>query len=244
MAVFDTPIISNDQSIERVLATGLPVLLIFLGQPSPELSQVMDQVARNNAGNLLVVRIPAKENPVTTHRFQVHSTPAWVGYLNGQVVSQGQGTSGSELQKHVDFLLGKGPRPEPAAAQPAAQPGKPQPTSEARTSGSGGTPVMVEDATYEQEVLRSPIPVVVDFWAPWCGPCRMVEPTVKKLAHEWAGRVKMVKINVDENPVVASRLGVQGIPTMVVVKNGQIVDRWAGALPEPAMRSRLANSIP
>ncbi|HEX7973542.1 MAG TPA: thioredoxin, partial [Anaerolineales bacterium] len=82
--------------------------------------------------------------------------------------------------------------------------------------------------------------VVVDFWAPWCGPCRMTDPIVQKLAGELAGRVRVAKVNVDENPGISMRYGIQSIPTMMVVRNGQIVDRWAGALPEPALRSRIA----
>jgi thioredoxin 1 len=91
--------------------------------------------------------------------------------------------------------------------------------------------------------MRSPIPVVVDFWAPWCGHCRMVAPALEKLAVEWNGRVKIAKVNVDENPRIAGMYGIQSIPTMMVVKNGKIVERWAGALPEPALRARLGNSI-
>ncbi len=91
--------------------------------------------------------------------------------------------------------------------------------------------------------MRSPLPVVVDFWAPWCGPCRMVAPTLDKLAGEWNGKVKIAKVNVDENPRVAGQYGVQSIPTMMVVINGKIVERWAGALPEPALRSRLSAAI-
>jgi thioredoxin len=99
---------------------------------------------------------------------------------------------------------------------------------------------VVTDATFEQEVLRSSQPVLVDFWAPWCGPCHMVAPTLDKLAGEMAGRLRVVKLNVDENPITAQRYGVQSIPTMMVVKNGKIVDRWAGAFPENALRGRVA----
>ncbi len=102
---------------------------------------------------------------------------------------------------------------------------------------------MVTDASFDQDVVRSPLPVIVDFWAPWCGPCRMVAPTLDKLAVEWNGRVKIAKVNVDENPLIAGRYGITGIPTMMVFSAGKMVDRWAGALPEPALRARLSNSI-
>ena len=101
----------------------------------------------------------------------------------------------------------------------------------------------ITDASFDQEVMHSSLPVVVDFWAPWCGPCRMVAPILDRLAGEMRGRVKIAKINVDENPLAAGRFGVQAIPTMLIVKDGRVVDQWAGALPEQAMRSRLARVI-
>ena len=107
----------------------------------------------------------------------------------------------------------------------------------------GGHPVSLTSANFDRHVGQSGVPVVVDFWAPWCGPCRMVAPILEKLAQEWAGRVKIAKVNVDENSVYAGRYGVQAIPTMLVVQNGRIVDQWAGALPEGAMRSRLARIL-
>ncbi len=98
-------------------------------------------------------------------------------------------------------------------------------------------PVHVSDAVFEETVLKSELPVVVDFWAPWCGPCRMVAPILDKLAKEKSGKLVIAKVNTDENPEWAGRYGVQGIPTMLFVANGKIVHRQVGALPEPALRS-------
>lgn len=97
----------------------------------------------------------------------------------------------------------------------------------------------VNDATFQQEVLNSDIPVLVDFWAPWCGPCRMVAPVVDEIADLYAGRIKVVKINTDDNPEVASTYGIQSIPTLMIFKGGAKVDRVVGAVP----KATLANTL-
>jgi len=97
-------------------------------------------------------------------------------------------------------------------------------------------PVHVTDAEFDEKVMQSEIPAIVDFWAPWCGPCRMVAPTLEKLAKEYAGDLLVAKVNTDENPDWAMKFGVQGIPTMLFVANGKVVHRQVGALPEPMLR--------
>ena len=101
-------------------------------------------------------------------------------------------------------------------------------------------PVTVTDATFSAEVERSPLPVLVDAWAPWCGPCRMVAPVIEELATEMAGRVRFAKLNVDENPATAARFAVQSIPTLLVLKGGQEVDRIVGVQPKAEIARRLA----
>lgn len=238
---FDIPIYTSDQSVDRVLAAGLPVLLVFAnGQHAAGMEEKMKHLARKHAGQLLVAQINVNDSPKTAEKYRIRSVPALVAVKNGEPQSQAEGVSAEDLERHTLFLLGRGPRPAaPASATPP-------PSAASRTPGAagpGGRPVTVTDKTFEQEVIRSPLPVVVDFWAPWCGPCRMVAPILEKLAQEWNGKVKIAKVNVDENPLYAGQYGVQAIPTMMVVKNGQVVDRWAGALPEPAMRSRLGGII-
>jgi thioredoxin 1 len=98
-------------------------------------------------------------------------------------------------------------------------------------------PIHVTDAAFEKTVLNSNVPVIVDFWAPWCGPCKMIAPTLEKIAKENAGKVIVVKVNTDENPEWAMKYGVQGIPTMLFVSAGKIVHRQVGALPEPLLRT-------
>jgi len=97
-------------------------------------------------------------------------------------------------------------------------------------------PVHVTDAAFEKTVIQSSVPVIVDFWAPWCGPCKMVAPTLEKLAKEYSGKLLVAKVNTDDNPEWAMKYGVQGIPTMLFVAGGKIVHRQVGALPEPILR--------
>lgn len=97
----------------------------------------------------------------------------------------------------------------------------------------------VTDSSFKQDVLDSPIPVLVDFWAPWCGPCRMVAPVVDEIALQYEGQLKVVKINTDENPSVASQYGIRSIPTLMIFKGGQRVDMVVGAVP----KTNLATTI-
>jgi thioredoxin 1 len=100
-------------------------------------------------------------------------------------------------------------------------------------------PIHVTDAAFEKSVMKSDLPVVVDFWAPWCGPCRMVAPVLDKLAKEYSGKLVIAKVNTDSNPQWAQKFNVQGIPTMLFVAAGKIVHQQVGALPEPMLRSTV-----
>ena len=97
----------------------------------------------------------------------------------------------------------------------------------------------VSDATFDAEVLQSSTPVLIDFWAPWCGPCRAIAPVVEELANEYAGKLKVVKMNVDDNQQTPSRYGVRGIPNLIVFKNGQVAEQIVGAVP----KTRLTQAI-
>src|SRR6266700_3983461 len=103
--------------------------------------------------------------------------------------------------------------------------------------------VKVTDASWKQEIEGSAIPVLVDFWAPWCGPCRAVGPVLDQIAREHGDKLKVAKLNVDENPAMAARFAVQAIPTMILFRDGREVDQLRGALPKGALLARLGRHV-
>jgi thioredoxin 1 len=108
---------------------------------------------------------------------------------------------------------------------------------------SDAEPVHVTDDTFEAMVLQSNLPALVDFWAPWCGPCRMIAPIVEDLARVYDGRAVIAKVNTDENIQVASSLGIMGIPTLIIFKDGQEVDRVVGYAPRHALEEKLNRAL-
>ena len=104
-------------------------------------------------------------------------------------------------------------------------------------------PIAVADNEFDSQVLHSGLPVLVDFWAPWCGPCRFVAPVLDELANAQAGKLVVAKVNTDDNQMTAAQLGIQGIPTMILFRDGQEVDRVVGALPKASLEQWLERSL-
>lgn len=101
----------------------------------------------------------------------------------------------------------------------------------------------VTDEKFDEEVIRSDLPVLVDFWAPWCGPCLSIAPAVEELAKEYSGRIKVGKMNVDENPDTPSTFGIRGIPTLILFKGGKAVNQIVGAVPKVSLKKMIEESI-
>lgn len=100
-------------------------------------------------------------------------------------------------------------------------------------------PVTLTDDSFEEEVLQSDLPVLVDFWAEWCGPCRMVAPVVEELADEYEGKAKIGKVDVDSNPQISTKYGIRSIPSLLIFKNGEVVDQIVGAVPKAQLKKQL-----
>jgi thioredoxin 1 len=253
----DSVIHTNQHSIERVLNAGLPVLLYFWKRgaaPSEQMDAVLDRLAGAYAGRALIAKVDAGTETELVRRHRVQQLPTLVFAKNGQVVATATGAAPREsLQAWLDYLIRGGSQPalpggpsvsldgapRPTGPDPARANGTPAPGS--RESGSS-RPVVLTDANFQQ-VIGGAQPVLVDFWAPWCGPCRMVAPAVEQVAKEFQGRAVVAKMNVDENPRTAQQFRVMSIPTLMVFKNGQAVEQMVGVQPAAALSQRLAKHV-
>lgn len=231
----EEPINVTDGAFERVvLGATLPVVAAFWsrGEGNTEpLRQVLAAAAQRYAGRVRVVALEAGDAPQTHARFQVDSLPQFLFFRDGRLVARARGQPTLEsLRPWVErFLLGEGPSPAGVGPHGA--------------EGPAAQPLVVSDDDFDRLVLGASGPVLVDFWAAWCGPCRMLAPTIERLARALAGRVRVAKLDVDANPVTAQRYGVQGIPTLIIFKNGQEVDRLVGVQPERVILERLEECL-
>jgi thioredoxin 1 len=235
MPQFNTPINTNDQSLDRVLANPLPVLLVLSkdGLSAP-VQTSLEQVAREEAGKLLVAKLNTSENPAAARRFGADGGMLVVTWKDGAEQARLHNPEPEQVHAAAAHVLGRGPTPR--AAQPAQR-------MAGNTSGTATQPITVGEANFKDEVLSSQIPVLVDFWAAWCGPCRMIAPTLEKFAQEYAGKLRIAKLNVDQNPRLAQMYGAHSIPLLVLFKGGKPVQQVLGAHPEPSLRKFVEQAI-
>ncbi len=239
----DSVIHTNQLSIDRVLKAGVPVVLVFWEQHRPIAKAVEDQLdrlAKQYAGKALIAKVDVREETELLRRFGVSQPPAIVYTRNGEPIERvPQPNDPAAVQAWLEYLTAGGPRPATSAPTNTATHTNGVRATGPSPAGATGSPVTLTDANFAQMVSGSK-PVLVDFWAEWCGPCRMVAPSVEQLAREYAGRAVVGKLNVDENPQTAGRYNIMSIPSLLIFKNGAVVDQIVGAQPLDALRQRLA----
>jgi thioredoxin 1 len=217
MPILDTPITTNDQNLDRILAQELPLLLVFhRGDIDRPLEDAINKAARKHSGDLLIARIDVREGNGTHIKYGEPGTPALVTLDGGKkhkVKSDAAGIRPGDVRAHIAHLLED----------------KPLPSKKNSSANAPTTPIVVDDKNFRAEVLKSKVPVLVDFWAAWCQPCHMIAPHVEKLAQEYGGRLKVAKMDVDRNQVMPRRYQVSSIPTLIIFEGGQPAERITGA---------------
>jgi thioredoxin 1 len=221
---FDSIVMADDKNLKKVLGQKLPVVLLLLegSQKNKPVEDALNRAARKYQGEFIGVCVDVSENPRTLEKYGNLETPALVtltkAFFGRKVWSEAEAIRPRDLRAHIDYLLDRGP--EPAALD----------ASEDNDQKKGGSKP-VTDASFRKEVLKSKVPVLVDFWAQWCGPCLAVAPFMDEMAREYQGRVKIVKLDVDHNQVMSLRYQVQSIPTLIMFHGGQPIERRSGGNP-------------
>jgi len=220
----------NAKQLDLLLQSSQQPLLIWLSpdgsSPSSDVSKALDAASKNYKGRLQIV-IVNEHNDDLIARFALGKRPVLIGWHNGEEVLRRQRPWAADVQSIAQQLVQLNHSSATTADKNGNQKEHPM------------QPVHVTDQTFEAEVLKSDLPVLVDFWAEWCGPCRTIAPILDKLAKEYSGKVKIAKVDVDANPALAQAFRIMSIPTLMFVKEGKIVGQQAGALPEPVLRDAL-----
>lgn len=229
----------TDDTLDSTLNGDQPVLLLFTNGEG--LRGDFNTAFRKAAGEndqFVFAKLNPQQNPQAATRFEIGSKPVLVAWHGGEVVVRRSRPWGSDVPSVLETLTER-----LSADQPDHDNHQEQVTQSKEQSTVINEPVHVTDATFEDEVINSDLPVLIDFWAEWCGPCRMVAPILDKLAGEFAGQVKIAKVDVDANPALSQSFQIMSIPNMMAIKNKTIVFNQPGALPEPALRDLIQQLI-
>lgn len=219
MPVFDTPITTDDRNVAKILAQTLPVVLVFHNDDVDKpLADALEKSAKKYAGQALIVRLHIRDSRDSFVRYGEPPTPSLVALTHQaagrKVASDAARIRPADVRAHLAHLLEDQPLP-----------------TKQKTTAASDQPLAVTDQTFRQEVLKSKKPVLVDFWADWCGPCKMIAPHLDELAREYGDTIKFAKLDVDRNPVMSQRYQVRSIPTFILFEGGQPAQTITGANP-------------
>lgn len=219
----DVIIVKNDRFKQALPSGGPALILLHDSKLAAPLRDAAEKVARQYGDELAVLLLDASTNPDSYIKLGEPELPAVVTmikrFFGRKVHSEQAGVRPADIRAHAAAVI---------SGDDVKSADKKQDQTAAK---GGGEPVVVTDKTWRREVLRSKTPVLVDFWATWCAPCRTIAPTVAQLADEYNGTLKVVKLDTDANPVISRRYGIRSIPTLAIIENGQVVDQMSGADP-------------
>lgn len=234
----------TDVTLDQVLATDRPLLvLITNGDGLRGDFKVAFRTQAASDERFIYATLDPTANPRAAAMFGAGDKPLLVGWHCGEEVVRRLRPWGSDLPLAQEQMQQSVQEQAPAAPPTAIPETVKEPPMTNATPVVLDAPVKVTDETFEAEVINSDLPVLVDFWAPWCGPCRMVGPILDKMAKEFAGQLKVAKVNTDENPGLSQAFQIRSIPTLMVVKSRTIIFSQPGALPEASIRSLIEQVI-